>query len=221
VVPGPAPEGGQRVGGIDWGFRNPFAAVWGVLDRDGVLWLTGEHYEANKVLSYHAQHLPRKVMWYCDPSEPGQLAALAYADFKLRKGNNQVRLGITAVSARLEAGTLRVLAGACPNLLWEAEMYRYSTEPAAAQAEEPHREDNHALDALRYLVASLDAYRLAKRPAVPPAAPAAPAGGAAAGPESGAPPAPKGDPPPSETGWKKPKDAWLSVRNEALWTRLW
>ena len=29
VVPGPAPQGGQRVGGIDFGFRNPFAAVWG------------------------------------------------------------------------------------------------------------------------------------------------------------------------------------------------
>ena len=46
VVPGPAPAGGRRVGGIDFGFRNPFAAVWGTLDRDGVLWLTGEHYAA-------------------------------------------------------------------------------------------------------------------------------------------------------------------------------
>jgi hypothetical protein len=36
-VPGPAPQGGRRVGGIDFGFRNPFAAVWGTLDRDGIL----------------------------------------------------------------------------------------------------------------------------------------------------------------------------------------
>src|SRR5262249_16489507 len=35
---------GRPVGGIDFGFRNPFAAVWGVLDRDGILLLTGEHY---------------------------------------------------------------------------------------------------------------------------------------------------------------------------------
>jgi hypothetical protein len=55
---GPLPEG-RLVGGIDFGFRNPFAAVWGVVDRDGVLWLTGEHYCRNKPLSYHAQHLPR------------------------------------------------------------------------------------------------------------------------------------------------------------------
>jgi hypothetical protein len=36
---------GRPLGGIDFGFRNPFAALWGVLDRGGVLWLTGEHYE--------------------------------------------------------------------------------------------------------------------------------------------------------------------------------
>jgi len=29
---------GRSVGGIDFGFRTPFAAVWGTLDRDGVLW---------------------------------------------------------------------------------------------------------------------------------------------------------------------------------------
>src|SRR5262249_48049368 len=29
-------RGGRPYGGIDFGFRNPFAAVWGVLDRDDV-----------------------------------------------------------------------------------------------------------------------------------------------------------------------------------------
>ena len=33
----------EWVGGIDFGFRNPFAAVWGVVDADGVLWLFREH----------------------------------------------------------------------------------------------------------------------------------------------------------------------------------
>src|SRR6202034_1189569 len=68
VVPGPAPAGGKRVGGIDFGFRNPFAAVWGVLDSASVLWLTGEHYAREQALSYHARHLPRGVTWYADPS---------------------------------------------------------------------------------------------------------------------------------------------------------
>ena len=50
VVPGPAPRTGRLVGGIDFGFRNPFAAIWGRLDRDGILWLTGEHYSREKPL---------------------------------------------------------------------------------------------------------------------------------------------------------------------------
>src|SRR5262249_9092072 len=63
---------GRKVGGIDFGYRNPFAAVWGVLDRDGVLWLTGEHYETQKPLDYHARFLPKDVRWYADPSGPGE-----------------------------------------------------------------------------------------------------------------------------------------------------
>ncbi len=51
VVPAvPVSLGGKQVGGIDFGFRNPFAAVWGTLDGDGVLWRTGEHYSRGKPL---------------------------------------------------------------------------------------------------------------------------------------------------------------------------
>jgi hypothetical protein len=60
-VPGPAPQGRRRYGGIDFGWRNSFVAVWGTLDRDGVLWLTGEHYSRARPLSYHAERLPRDV----------------------------------------------------------------------------------------------------------------------------------------------------------------
>ncbi len=53
--------GGNWYGGIDFGFRNPFAAVWGVVDRDNILWLVGEHYVRQQPPSYHAKHLPRCV----------------------------------------------------------------------------------------------------------------------------------------------------------------
>src|SRR5437016_3486335 len=76
VVAGPAPTEGRAVGGLDFGFRNPFAAVWGVVDGDGVLWLTGEHYARQKPLSHHARFLPRAVMWYADPSGATERAEL-------------------------------------------------------------------------------------------------------------------------------------------------
>ena len=99
MVPGPAPEGGRKVGGIDFGFRNPFAAVWGTADRDGVLWLTGEHYARNKPLSHHAQFLPRDVTWYADPSGATERCELRCAGLTVREGDNALRPGIAAVSA--------------------------------------------------------------------------------------------------------------------------
>lgn len=156
-------KGGKRVGGIDFGFRNPFAAVWGVLDRDGVLWLTGEHYSRQKPLSFHAERLPRGVTWYCDPSGAGERAELRCAGFTIREGRNALRPGIAAVSARIENGSLKILQGRCPNLLAEAELYRYSDDPREKNAEIPVDEHNHALAALRYLISRIDERRMVRK----------------------------------------------------------
>lgn len=204
VVAGPAPAGGRRVGGIDFGFRNPFAALWGTLDRDGVLWLTGEHYARQRPLSYHAAHLPRDVFWYADPSGALEINELRAANFKVRAGDNSIRPGIAALSARLENGTLRLIAGACPNLLAEAELYRYSDDPYECRQEMPVDDHNHALAALRYLVSSVDAHRMARPQRMG-------SGQSAAGsqPEAGE------CVPPRPTAYK-----WLSLFNEELWTRV-
>jgi hypothetical protein len=191
VVPGPAAAGGRKVGGIDFGFRNPFAAVWGTLDRDGVLWLTGEHYARQKPLSYHAERLPRDVTWYADPSGATERCELRCAGFAVLEGSNALRPGIGAVSARVENGTLRVLEGRCPNLLYEASLYRYSDAVGERQAEVPVDEHNHALAALRYLVSKLDERRMARPRAKDASAPA------------------------------KKLQPWMHYSNPALWTRLW
>jgi hypothetical protein len=169
---GPHPDRGGKVGGIDFGYRNPFAAIWGFVDRDDVLWLTGEHYARQQPLSVHAQNLPKDVMWYADPSGANDIAELRYAGFLMRKGNNAIRNGIAAINARLNAGTLRVVKGACPNLLKEAGLYRYQSE-----GEEPVDDHNHALAALRYLVSAIDRHCMVLggkrlvRPDSPPAKP--------------------------------------------------
>jgi hypothetical protein len=162
VTPGPAPTGGRRVGGIDFGFRNPFAAVWGTLDRDGILWLTGEHYARQKPLSYHAERLPRDVVWYADPSGATERSELCCANLKVAAGINAMQLGIAAVTARLANGSLRIVEGACPNLLAEAWLYRYP-ENGAGGSENPLDEHNHALAALRYLVSRLDERRMTRQ----------------------------------------------------------
>jgi hypothetical protein len=198
VVPGPAPQGGKRLGGIDFGFHNPLAAIWGTVDRDNVLWLTGEHYMRQRPLSFHAKHLPRDVMWYCDPSGANERSELHCAGFKVRPGNNALRPGIAAVSARLENGTLKVLKGACPNLLAEAGLYRYDDDSKAGDSETPVDQHNHALAALRYMVSDLDARYMARdRP----------------GPRS-----PDSPPGTGEQPSRKDPRPWLRLDNEELWT---
>jgi hypothetical protein len=150
------PQAAPTLGGMDFGYRNPFAALWGHLDGDGVLWLTGERYGRQQTVAEHARYLPRKVTWYADPAGAQEIATLRQLGLVVRRGTNDLRAGIAAVRSRLEAGKLRVLRTACPNLLAEAQLYRYPDPSAGQDRETPVDEHNHALAALRYLVARLD-----------------------------------------------------------------
>jgi hypothetical protein len=200
VTAGPIPPAVRRVGGIDFGYRNPFAAVWGHLDANGVLWIDGEHYSRQKSLSHHADHLPRDVAWFCDPSGATERNELRLAGFNIRRGKNALHPGIAAVNARIESGRLFVRQDACPNLIAEAGLYRYSDVPAERNAEVPVDEHNHALSALRYLISMLDDHHLAGRPSQPP-------------PD-------KGPPAPLEPGWRPIRDKWCNIWNEEIWTRI-
>jgi hypothetical protein len=199
----PEGRGGKLVGGIDFGFNDPFVAVWGVLDRDDVLWIMGEHYSRRQTLGYHANRLPRHARWYADPSGAREIAELRCANFTISKAINDIAPGIAAVTGRLESGRLKVLASACPNLLAEAELYRYPTEKCDRRREVPIDADNHAMDALRYLVSKLDERHLAR---------ARKKGWAFWR---------KSDRDTQEAATPAPvKRPWLSVWNEQLWTPL-
>jgi hypothetical protein len=190
----PAPVG-KAVGGIDFGFRNPFCALWGVLDRDGVLWIEHERYLRETPIQVHAAALPRNVYFYADPAGATDGAALRYAGLVVRKGNNDIPPGIAAVTARLRTGRLKVHRGNCPNLLEEAKLYRYPQTVRGQDASEtPIKGHDHALDALRYLVSRIDAGFIAHLK-----------GRGQGG---------------GEDQQAKPKRPYLSIDNEDLWTRL-
>jgi hypothetical protein len=169
---------GRPVGGIDFGFRNPFCALWGVLDRDDVLWITRERYLRETTIHEHAAALmaeARHVTWHADPAGATEIAEFRRAGLKILRGENALQAGIAAVHARLRTGRLRVLRAACPNLLAEAKLYRYpksgisnsNSESGSADvgftgSEAPIDQYNHALAALRYLVSRLDVGFLAR-----------------------------------------------------------
>jgi hypothetical protein len=104
---------------------------------------------------------------------------------------------VAVFSARLEDGTLRIVEGKCPNLLAEAELYRYSTEAEDKRAETPVDDNNHALAALRYLISQLDAGKLGRRDRK----------------EAGS--------PDQALKVEAAQKKWMSWRNEALWRPVW
>jgi hypothetical protein len=165
----PSPQG-RLVGGIDFGWRNPFAAVWAVLDREDVLWISGERYLRQTPLFEHAAALQGlgKVAWYADPAGRTEIEELRAAGALVRAGDNDLRAGIAAVTARIRTGRLKVHRAACPELVAEARLYRYAVAGEHhSDAEAPVDDHNHALAALRYLVSRLDARflgRLRRRP---------------------------------------------------------
>jgi len=155
-----------------------------------------------KLLSYHAAQLPPGVTWYCDPAGANERCELRCAGFVVRQGVNAVRPGIAAVTARLESGTLRIEAGRCPNLLAEAQLYRYD-EREGGKDEAPLNEHNHALDALRYLVTTLDERHLARPRRRSPSDTLAESSDASAA-----------------AARRPARDPWLDLGNDALWTWL-
>jgi phage terminase large subunit len=149
------PASSLKVGGIDFGWRNPFAAIWGVLDRDDVLWILEERYLSETPVSDHAAALPKDVMWYADPAGRTETEELRRHGLLVRQGKNDIRHGIALVTARIRTGRLKV-SPRCVNLIAESRLYRYPTPAERAQlGENPIDAHNHALAALRYLVSRM------------------------------------------------------------------
>jgi hypothetical protein len=104
-----------------------------------------------------------EVMWYADPAGRTEIEELRASGLVVRRGDNDIRPGIAAVSARLRTGRLKVRRDACPELLNEARLYRYpSAAERALRGENPVDDHNHALGALRYLISRLDAHFIAR-----------------------------------------------------------
>jgi hypothetical protein len=148
------------LGGVDFGFRNPFCAVWGFLDHDDCLWITGMRYKSQTSLPEHSAALPEGVCWWGDPAAPQEI-------FELRLGGHDIRpcvhlptrgaggevrsprmSGIDSLNERMSTGRLKIIRQSCKPLVNELGFYHYDPE---RETEEPVKQDDHACDALRYL----------------------------------------------------------------------
>lgn len=183
IEPFSPPKEWMQVAGMDHGLNNPTAWLWCCINPDGDLIVFDEHYEREKVVSYHAaavlnknrEHGREPDYYVGDPSirnrDPiqGTSVHLEYIEHgvPIILGNNDVLAGINRVARLIEGkridGAHRprlLITRNCQNLLYEIQRYRWSTWATKKmnyqknKKEEPHKKDDHACDALRYIVAS-------------------------------------------------------------------
>ena len=163
VVDPPSPmPAGRLVGGIDFGFNDPFACVVGVLDSHDVLWLCYERYKRQDTLDVHARHLPTEPFYWADSARPDSIKDLRRLGFRIKgakKPPGSIEVGINLVHQRIKDGRLKIVRGTCPNLIEESHLYRYPSKDDQSYGDLPVDADNHAHDSLRYLIFMLDRKR--------------------------------------------------------------
>ena len=156
-----------RVMGIDFGFTNPFVCLWGAVDPDGGLWIYRELYKRGLLVSEAAREIKQKTkndprpMWVVADHDAEGRAELNKNGVKTKRAKKSVLVGINAVKARLAVKAnskprLHV-SHRCTNLI--NEMYEYVWEPSTGglnSKEQPRKTNDHAQDALRYMVMGLD-----------------------------------------------------------------
>lgn len=145
----------ETIAGIDFGFTNPTAVLTIKRDYDNNFWVTDEWYKRNKtdqeVAEYVASCGFNKV--FPDPESPSAIKELANRGVNVReviKNKDSIKNGIDKVRELFKNNKLKINKR-CQNLILELETYSYPEKKSDQnENENPIKENDHALDALRY-----------------------------------------------------------------------
>lgn len=182
----PIPKDWPRYLAIDFGYVHPFVCLWAARDPDGRLIIYRQLYRTHRLVEDHAKDirkwsrwgesdgepLPREII--CDHDAEDRATLERHLGLRTTAAHKGVSDGIQAVAARFRAQgdgkpriqifrdslveTDRDLAeGKQPTCLQdEPESYVWDTRQGMKKGEQPVKESDHGLDALRYLVARFD-----------------------------------------------------------------
>ncbi len=161
-------SGWTKIRAVDYGYTNPFVCLWGAIDEDKRLYIYDEHYRTRTLIKEHAEAIKRRAgnyTWTVADTDAQDNAEMGACGIVTRTAQKDVNRGIQKVMARLEAagdGKPRLFIHArCINLLREFGMYRWNeSKEGRNDKEEPVKENDHAMDALRYMVMEIDNQRI-------------------------------------------------------------
>ncbi len=150
----------ETLGGIDWGHTHPAAIITVKKDYDGNYWVSDEWYQPGRtegeIVDMVASKNFNKV--FPDSENASGCAALKKKGVNVRdvlKGKGSVASGISKVQEMLKQGRLKVHRS-CVNVIQEFESYSYPDGKGKLPTENPLKEGDDAMDALRYVIMSTE-----------------------------------------------------------------
>jgi hypothetical protein len=158
--------------GLDYGVNDPYVCLWVAVDNTNTFWIYREHYVRDMEPSWHEEEIRRKngrdpvKGAFMDPSAKGIMMDLRKSGFPFNGLRDPFKLsepkssrilnGIRRIQAKLaddpilRRPTLYVHKS-CANTINEFQMYAWKSKDGADQ-DIAGQEDNHAMDALRYVI---------------------------------------------------------------------
>lgn len=145
----------KRFGGVDFGTTNPAAVIEIKKDDDRRYFVGPEWYKRGQTDSQVADYVAA-LRWeeaYPDPESASGCEELRRRGVNVRdviKNRDSIRNGINIIRELFKANRLFIHED-CVNLIMELETYSYpEKKPDHNEEEKPIKENDHALDALRY-----------------------------------------------------------------------
>ena len=148
----------QKLVGTDFGYRNP-AAVLEIRFDGEMVWVNDEWYKTERTDAQIADYVKacNFEAVYPDPENSGGIEEMRRKGVNVRevmKGKGSVRAGIQMIRELLIRNKLKINKR-CVNLISEFEMYSYDeNRNERNEQEDPIKANDHALDALRYVISS-------------------------------------------------------------------
>lgn len=138
--------------GIDFGYTNPAAIIPIKIDADSHYWIEEEWYKARQTTEQISEQalLYKSTKVYPDPAEPDRVLLLSKSGLNVREVSKDIIAGVDHLRELFKQGRIHIHPD-CKNLIYELETYRYpEKKPDKNEEEKPVKENDHALDALRY-----------------------------------------------------------------------
>lgn len=160
--PFPFPEGTKFVGGIDWGYTEPFVFKVRAITPNGQHFGVSEFYKSGLTIRDMIEVVKqRQKLWniglvYCGPDQPGYIEEMNRHKIRAVPAINDVRLGIDRHYELIKTRRLKYFRATHPYTWDEYDTYHYPSPEELGPDEnikdqKPVAQNDHALDADRYI----------------------------------------------------------------------